>query len=248
MACCLCLLGKLVAEAIHSDKDADTCSTARCQHQAHQQACATPKSVTPDRLCAWQVVEEAEEEVEEVAETAAKPFASLFGGRPRQAAAEAEAEVEEVAETAAKPFASFFGGRPRQAAAQAEEEVEEVAQTAAKPFASLFGGRPRQAAAQAEDAAKDAGKRVRTLWGRKPKQAQEQVCSCARLLALPLRHARIALHACGLTGGIWGFPSERCSSELLRATQQELKVLLSSLSAGCGDPCTHSMPDTPAAG
>lgn len=179
LACCLCLLGKLVAEAIHDDRDLDTCSTVRYQHQACQQACATPESLTSDRLCALQVVEEAEEEVEEVAQTAAKPFASLFGGRPRQAAAQAEEEVEEMAETAAKPFASLFGGRPRQAAAQAEEEVEEAAQAAAKPFASLFGGRPRQAAAQAEDAAEDAGKRVRTLWGRKPKQAQEQVLSYA---------------------------------------------------------------------
>ena len=148
MACCLCLLGKLVAEASHGDRDVDACITARCRRQARQQACATRNSVTPDRLCALQVVEEAEEEVEEVAETATKPFASLFGGRPRRAAAEAE------------------------------EEVEEVAQTAAKPFASLFGGRPRQAAAQAEDAAEDAGKRVKTLWGRKPKQAQEQVQLC----------------------------------------------------------------------
>ena len=76
----------------------------------------TPKSVTPDRLCALQVVAEAEEEVEEVAQTAAKPFAWLFGGRPRQAAAQAE----DAAEDAGKRVKTLWGRKPK----QAQEQVQ----------------------------------------------------------------------------------------------------------------------------
>ena len=98
----------------YQDAPVDAVYQAGSGQPGHLSKSEQSKRSMYSRLRALQAVEEAEEEVEEVAQATAKPFASLFGGKPRQAAAQAE----DAAQGAGSRVKTLWGRKPKQAEQQ----------------------------------------------------------------------------------------------------------------------------------